>query len=93
MLILTRRVNETICIGDNIRITVMSNYPGEVRLGVQAPPNVPVHRQEIYERILDEHGHVMSGAKQSSANCITEHSQSKGRRIQNGDVPKAPGHG
>ena len=54
MLILTRKVGETIVINDNIRVTVLSVKGNQIRLGVEAPENVPVHRQEIHERIKAE---------------------------------------
>ena len=51
MLILSRRTGETICIGDNIEITVLEVKGNQVRLGITAPKEVPVHREEIAERI------------------------------------------
>jgi carbon storage regulator len=51
MLILTRRVGETLVIGDNIEITVLAVKGGQVRIGVKAPRDVTVHREEIAERI------------------------------------------
>ena len=54
MLILTRRVGETLVIGDDIRITVLGARGNQVRMGVNAPKNVAVHREEIYERIQSE---------------------------------------
>ncbi|MAR32671.1 MAG: carbon storage regulator [Porticoccaceae bacterium] len=54
MLILTRRVGETLVIGDDIRITVLSARGNQVRMGVNAPKNVAVHREEIYQRIQSE---------------------------------------
>lgn len=51
MLILTRRMGETIRIGDDITITVLSLCGPQVSIGVDAPLEVPVHRSEIYERI------------------------------------------
>jgi carbon storage regulator len=54
MLILTRKVNETVTIGDDVTITVLSVNGSQVRIGVSAPRNVAVHREEIYERIKRE---------------------------------------
>ncbi len=54
MLILTRKLNESIMIGDDIIITIIDIDKGHVRLGVDAPRDVAVHRKEIYDRIQDE---------------------------------------
>lgn len=54
MLILTRRVGEEICIGDDITVVVLGIKGNQARIGVQAPKEVPVHRQEIYRRIERE---------------------------------------
>lgn len=51
MLVLTRRPNESIIIANNIKITVVSVGPGRVKLGIEAPPNVRVDRQEIHDKI------------------------------------------
>lgn len=56
MLILTRRVGETVVIGDEVQVTVLGVKGNQVRLGVNAPRDVSVHRQEIYERIQKEQG-------------------------------------
>ena len=54
MLILTRRVGETLMIGDDVTVTVLGVKGNQVRIGVNAPKDVAVHREEIYERIRKE---------------------------------------
>ena len=51
MLILTRKIGESLIIGDDVEITVLSIRGNQVKLGVNAPKEIAVHRQEIYERI------------------------------------------
>lgn len=55
MLVLTRKPGEQIVIGHNIRLTVVSVGPGRVKIGIEAPDNVRIDRQEVYEKIQKEH--------------------------------------
>ncbi len=54
MLILTRRISESIIVGDDVKITVLGVKGNQVRLGIDAPKDVSVHREEIYMRIQNE---------------------------------------
>ncbi len=54
MLILTRKVNETLMVGDDVSVTVLGIKGGQIRIGINAPRDIAVHRQEIYEKIKRE---------------------------------------
>ncbi len=54
MLILTRKVGETVAIGDDIQISIVEIKGNQIKLGIQAPKNVQVHRAEVYQKIHDE---------------------------------------
>jgi len=54
MLILTRRVSETMTIGDDVKVKILGVKGNQVRLGIDAPKNVEVHREEIYQRIQQQ---------------------------------------
>ena len=64
MLILTRRVGETLMIGDEITVTVLGVKGNQVRIGVNAPKDVAVHREEIFERIKQEQSDPATDAEE-----------------------------
>ena len=61
MLVLTRKLGENIRIGDSVKITVLEVRSGQVKLGIEAPPEVKVHREEIYARIQEENRRARPG--------------------------------
>ncbi len=67
MLILTRRIGETLIIGDDVNITVLGVKGNQVRLGINAPKDVSVHREEIYMRIQQEKEASGSGSGSDSS--------------------------
>ncbi len=54
MLVLTRKVGESLIIGDNIKITICAVNNSQIRVGIQAPKDIEIHREEIYEKIKKE---------------------------------------
>lgn len=66
MLILTRRVGETLMIGDEVTVTVLGVKGNQVRIGVSAPKDIAVHREEIYERIKREQNSIVPNITQTT---------------------------
>ena len=62
MLILTRRVGESLMIGDEVNVTVLGIKGNQVRIGVNAPKDVAVHREEIYQEIISANQQARSGS-------------------------------
>jgi len=69
MLILTRRVGETVMVGDDVTVTVLGVKGNQVRWGINAPKSVAVHREEIYERIK----HEGPAKSDDSSRGVTDH--------------------
>jgi len=70
VLILTRRLGESITIGDNIKVSVLGIHGRQVRLGIDAPPEVIVHREEIYVRIQAENRQASKSIKEDLAGMV-----------------------
>ena len=83
MLVLTRRPGENIRIGQDIVITVLKVAPGQVKIGIEAPPDVIVHREEIYERIQE--------ANRKAAGVSPEGPTGDVDALQNRKKPNPPG--
>lgn len=77
MLVLSRQRDESIIIGDNIVITIVDIRGDKVRLGIQAPVEIPVHRQEVYNAIQKENEQAANSEKVSGQPVSSEPSQSE----------------
>jgi carbon storage regulator len=67
MLVLTRKLGENIRIGDSVKITVLEVRSGQVKLGIEAPPEIKVHREEIYARIQEENRRAQHWKSEASS--------------------------
>ena len=81
MLILTRKLGERITIGDDINITLLEIKGSQVKLGIKAPKNISIHRQEIYDRIREENleSAYVSASDLSKAASLFQINTSKGK--------------
>ena len=87
MLVLSRQRDETIMIGDDIEITVVDIRGEKVRLGINAPPHIAVHRKEVYEAIKRE---KQAAAVRNGEQAGDIHVDSLAQRKKNGDHAPAP---
>ena len=84
MLVLTRKVGEGIAIGDDVKIIVMQIKGKQVRLGIKASPSTVVHREEVYQRILDENQKAAQaplGALDEASNMFGENNVREGSPV------------
>ncbi|MEE9446560.1 MAG: carbon storage regulator CsrA [Arenicellales bacterium] len=84
MLILTRRIGESVHIGDDIRLTVLGVRDSQVRIGINAPKEVPVHREEIYYRI--KHEQEMKDAQSGASHNTDQVSDDQNSDVQDDEV-------
>lgn len=87
MLILTRKFGENIRIGDKIKIIILDVKGGQVKLGIDAPPNIAVHREEIYERIREENRRASGISAKALRDVAHIFNKGKKQRVarENGD--------
>jgi carbon storage regulator len=89
MLLLTRKLGENIRIGDDVKITIVEVKGNHVKLGIDAPPSVKVHREEIYERIQQENRRAQAQQGGSASNQGGDGGPKPGTGSGNG-VPASP---
>lgn len=88
MLILSRRTSESIIIGDEVTITVLSVKGKQVRIGIDAPPHISVHREEIYDRIKSEGDAPKNSTEAKSAESDDEDNPGNSVEPSNTETPK-----
>ena len=82
MLILTRRIGESLMIGDDVAVTVLGVKGNQVRIGIDAPREVAVHRREIYERIQDRRSEQSGGLVALLSAAVSTRRRTGGQRVR-----------
>lgn len=85
MLILTRRVGETLIIGDDVIVTVLGIKGNQVRIGINAPKEVSVHREEIYQRIQQEKNATPAAVVAAPAAPLPKEEKKREKKEKNAD--------
>jgi carbon storage regulator len=81
MLVLTRKSNQSIMIGDDIEVSVLSIMGEKVRIGIQAPRDIPVFRKEVYLEIQEERGHAHAAANANPSGNLRAEIDDELRRL------------
>jgi carbon storage regulator len=90
VLVLSRKLNQAIMIGDNVRIVVVSVDRDQVKLGIDAPREIPVHRSEVYDEIQRANTQANAGESVPSVTVVTSVALPPSGRKKKVDPPKAP---
>jgi carbon storage regulator len=90
MLVLSRQRDETIMIGDDVQVTVVDIRGDKVRLGITAPPHIPVHRKEVYEAIQRENQAIADAGGESPAHVESLANKKKRKDDEIKDETKKP---
>jgi carbon storage regulator len=79
MLVLTRRVGEVIRIGDDVSICILDIQRGQVRVAIDAPREIPVHREEVYQLVQDENRQAAEAARSADPSALWRKSKEAGK--------------
>ncbi len=89
MLVLTRKIGEKVVIGNNIRVTVLGFDRGFIKLGIEAPRNIPVHRQEVYDQMIEINVDASSLDLGSISHALQDAGLQDMRKRKNGSLDSA----
>jgi carbon storage regulator len=97
MLVLSRKIGEIITIGSSVKVTVLSFDRGVVRLGIDAPKSIPVHRKEVYDKIIEMNRQAakteLTALKNALSNSAVKLKESKKQALETHSLVFASSHG